>query len=211
MDCSLPGSSVHEILHARVLEWVTIPFSRGSFQTRDRTQVSCIAGRLLTIWTLSWKPISFSLCPFTLKGVPFGHFVRWASMSFSSSHLKSLPRVTPAPGALLPAYYHLWWSVCTPPGTCLVYTPHPRNQRCRHCQSHRWRRAVESTSRSWSRTPGEAPSVQTPGACILCSALRQAGGLHALQWSPSTSYASLLRLSYTFRGSVFGTQGWNAI
>ena len=39
VDCSLPGSSVHGILQARILEWVAIPFSRGSFQPRDRTQV----------------------------------------------------------------------------------------------------------------------------------------------------------------------------
>ena len=44
MDCSLPGSSVHGIFQARVLEWVAIPFSRGSFRPRDWTQVSCIAG-----------------------------------------------------------------------------------------------------------------------------------------------------------------------
>ena len=37
MDCSLPGSSVHEILQARILEWVAIPFSRGSSQPRDQT------------------------------------------------------------------------------------------------------------------------------------------------------------------------------
>ena len=35
MDCSLPGSSVHGILQARILEWVAIPFSRGSSQLRD--------------------------------------------------------------------------------------------------------------------------------------------------------------------------------
>ena len=50
MDYSLPGSSVHGILQARILEWVAIPLSRGSFWPRDRTQVSCIAGRLFTIW-----------------------------------------------------------------------------------------------------------------------------------------------------------------
>ena len=50
MDCSLPGSPVHEILQARVLEWVAISFSTGSFQPRDQTQVSCIAGGFLTSW-----------------------------------------------------------------------------------------------------------------------------------------------------------------
>ena len=45
MDCSPPGSSVHGILQARILEWVTIPFSRGSSWPRYRTWVSYIAGR----------------------------------------------------------------------------------------------------------------------------------------------------------------------
>ena len=46
----LPGSSIHGIFQARLLEWVAIPFSRGSSQPRDWTWVSCIAGRLLTVW-----------------------------------------------------------------------------------------------------------------------------------------------------------------
>ena len=45
MDCSLPGFSVHGILQARILEWVTISFSRGSSRPRDQTRVSCIGGR----------------------------------------------------------------------------------------------------------------------------------------------------------------------
>ena len=48
MDCSLPGSSVHGIPQARLLEWVAVPFSRGSSQPRDQTQVSCIAGGFFT-------------------------------------------------------------------------------------------------------------------------------------------------------------------
>ena len=51
VDCSPPGSSVHGILQARILEWVAISFSRGSFQPRDRSQVSHTAGRLFTIWS----------------------------------------------------------------------------------------------------------------------------------------------------------------
>ena len=49
MDCRPPSSSVHGILQARILEWVAIPFSRVSFQPRDRTQLSCIAGRFFTV------------------------------------------------------------------------------------------------------------------------------------------------------------------
>ena len=50
MDCSLPGFTIHGILQARILEWVAIPFSRGSSQPRDQTWVSWIAGRFFTIW-----------------------------------------------------------------------------------------------------------------------------------------------------------------
>ena len=50
MDCSPPGSSVHGILQARILEWVAIFFSRGSSPPRDRTQVSRIAGRHFNLW-----------------------------------------------------------------------------------------------------------------------------------------------------------------
>ena len=50
MDCNSPGSSVHGILQARILEWVATVFSRGSSQPRDQTWVSCIAGRFFTIW-----------------------------------------------------------------------------------------------------------------------------------------------------------------
>ena len=50
MDCSPPGSSVHGILQATVLEWVAIYFSRGSSRPKDWTQV-CIAGRLFTVCT----------------------------------------------------------------------------------------------------------------------------------------------------------------
>ena len=48
MVCSLPGSSVRGILLAGILQCFAISFSRGSFQPRDRTQVSCTAGRFLT-------------------------------------------------------------------------------------------------------------------------------------------------------------------
>ena len=50
VDCSLPGFSVHGILRARILEWVTISFSRGSSQPRDWTWVSCIGGRRFNLW-----------------------------------------------------------------------------------------------------------------------------------------------------------------
>ena len=50
VDCSLPGSSIHGILQARILEWVAICFSRGSSQPRDRIWVSHIGGRCFNLW-----------------------------------------------------------------------------------------------------------------------------------------------------------------
>ena len=46
--CDPMDYTVHGILQARILEWVAFPFSRGSSQPRDRTQVSCIAGGFFT-------------------------------------------------------------------------------------------------------------------------------------------------------------------
>ena len=69
-DCSLPGSSVYGILQVRVLKWTAISSPRGSFRSRDWTQVSFIAGRFFTNWTtreaqkwdqtLIWSPDSCS-------------------------------------------------------------------------------------------------------------------------------------------------------
>ena len=50
MYCSLPGFSIHGILQARILEWVTISFSRASSRPRDQTWVSRIGGRLFNLW-----------------------------------------------------------------------------------------------------------------------------------------------------------------
>ena len=63
MDCSLPGFSIHGILQARILECVTISFSRGSSPPRDWTRVSHIAGRRFDLWatryTLTqWQALS---------------------------------------------------------------------------------------------------------------------------------------------------------
>ena len=55
MDYSPTGSSVHGILQARILEWVAISFSKGSFLSKNWTRVSHIAGRFLTDWATKWK------------------------------------------------------------------------------------------------------------------------------------------------------------
>ena len=72
-DCSPPGSSVHGILQARILEWVAFPFSRGSSRPRDQTQVSHTAGRCFTIWATRKAQFSSvqSLCCVQLFATPW--------------------------------------------------------------------------------------------------------------------------------------------
>ena len=64
MDCSPPGSSIHGILQARILEWVAYPFSSGSSQPRNRTRVSWTAGRFFT----SWATMEAHIKPVNPKG-----------------------------------------------------------------------------------------------------------------------------------------------
>ena len=56
--------TTHGILQAKILEWVAVPFSRGSSQPRNRTQVSCVAGRFFTNWAIREAPLCSDSCPF---------------------------------------------------------------------------------------------------------------------------------------------------
>ena len=101
MDCSLPGSSIHRILQARILEWVAISFSRGSSWPRDRTRVSCIAGRFFTVWAtreayqfltlvnrpLPWNLSKINLCLFNKSKQLF--FFKETTLVRSDWHVKS--------------------------------------------------------------------------------------------------------------------------
>ena len=90
-DYSWPGSSVHGILQARILEWVAIPFSRRSSRRRDGTWVSHTAGRLLTIWaTYSWEV--FANCTLQASWIP-----RWFS------HRSEISTLTPSLPCSLPS------------------------------------------------------------------------------------------------------------
>ena len=83
LTLSLPGSSDHGILQARIWEWVAIPSSRGSFWSRDRTDVSCspaLAGRFFTTESPG-KP------NYTFKRTQFAHI--------SCKHLSWIPRINP--------------------------------------------------------------------------------------------------------------------
>ena len=82
MACSLPGSSVHGLLQARILEWVASSFSRGSSRPRDQTQVSYIAGRLFTDWSSREVPFINLVRTLIANKSPYSQ-----SYGFSSSHV----------------------------------------------------------------------------------------------------------------------------
>ena len=99
MDHSPPGSSVHRILQARILEWVAIPFSKGSSRPRDRIWVSCIAGRFFTIWakhTQGTRKIPFLLLELgsTLASLDLGHVGKksWVCLLVRGTHKRSRGR-----------------------------------------------------------------------------------------------------------------------
>ena len=64
MDCSPPGSSVHGILQARILEWIAISSSSGSSRPRDRTHISCIGRLILCHLSHQGSPTLFYCCYF---------------------------------------------------------------------------------------------------------------------------------------------------
>ena len=76
--CSPPGFSIHGILHARILEWVAILFSMGSFQPRNWTWVSYIAGRLFTIWATQGSPLSAYYMLSILSGLKYRKMINMA-------------------------------------------------------------------------------------------------------------------------------------
>ena len=61
-DCSLPGSSVHGISQAKILEWVAISFSQGSSQLRDLIRISCFAGGFFTDWATREADMCRDVC-----------------------------------------------------------------------------------------------------------------------------------------------------
>ena len=74
MGSSPPGSSVHGILQARILEWVFMPSSRQSSQARDQTPIYCIAVRFFTDELLGHCNINYNLGGFYTEKHYFSHF-----------------------------------------------------------------------------------------------------------------------------------------
>ena len=108
MDFSLPGSSVHGLSQARILEWVAIPFSRGSSQPRGGTRVFCIEGRFFTIWVKETQISCMNTYKWNLE-----RWYVWTS-SQGSSGVADRPqtcghrRERKGWGKLKSIYYHVW-------------------------------------------------------------------------------------------------------
>ena len=110
MVCILPGSSVPGILQARILNWVAVPFSRGSSQPMDQTQVFHITGRFFTIWATGdflrhlLLPVP-SLCTvwdFTsLPSLILPHLADWTSYPISFLMQCSSPGLSPSEHKLI--------------------------------------------------------------------------------------------------------------
>ena len=107
MACSPPGSSVHGILQARILEWVSIPFSRGSSWPRDWSWVSHIAGRFFTIWVPREAQISRGVCRYSallsweLSTESLFNCLRASSRSGLCSQASAAPPLEPCNPAFL--------------------------------------------------------------------------------------------------------------
>ena len=107
MDCSPPGSSVHGISQARILEWVVISFSRVSSLPRDQTcvsWVSCIDRRIL-YHCATWESLVASLVAQTLKNMPAVQDTQVQSLERGMAKWQSTPAFFPGE-----FYRGAWWT-----------------------------------------------------------------------------------------------------
>ena len=131
MNGNLPGSSVHGIFQARILEWAAISFSMGSSQPRYRTWVSCIADRRFTVWATrealtfqeSWKKSeSVSLSVMSDSAIPW-----------TVAHQTPLPWDFPGKntGVGCHSFSKSWkWLVNTCQKSCRLYVKALKGKRC---------------------------------------------------------------------------------
>ena len=123
MDCSLPGSFVHGILQARILEWVAISFSRGSSRPRYQTRVSCIAGRFFTIWAA--RKAHLCIHVFILPKTPLlsrlPHNIEQSSMCYTVGLCWFVPLYLNMYSDGL--YWHTSWEKGDLPLACCLFRP----------------------------------------------------------------------------------------
>ena len=94
MNCSPPNSSVHGISQARILEWVAMFFSRGSFWIRDWIRISCIGRRILYHWATCETPhcpIPVDYCSCCCYDLPSEPLDQWAFLSILKCKMVPFP------------------------------------------------------------------------------------------------------------------------
>ena len=145
MDCSPPGSSVHGIYQARILEWVAIPFSTESSGPRDGTCVSCIAGRFFTVWA-TWESPELFFLPLEILLSPQ-----------DKGHMFLLPAILTCPvptAAPPPRFLHGWLRKPAPRiwqwTYVLIGDPH---------EALLWRKNLDSRFLLWEPLLTPAPTV----------------------------------------------------
>ena len=122
IDCTPPGSSVHIILQAIILEWVAISFSRGSswpLLTQGQTWVSCIARQILYYWANwealvgMWKVKVAQSCPtlcnpvdYIVYGILQGRILEWVDFPFSRG--SSQPRDRTQVSCIADRFFTSW-------------------------------------------------------------------------------------------------------
>ena len=142
MDCRTPGSSVYGILQARILEWVAISYSRGSFQLRGQTLASCISCNADGFFTTAPPGIPI-LRNEALPPTQHSSQARPGPISFLCSRASILPVLPP------------WWLIpCFPPPRIL----YPR-QGCSQVQP-------------FSKLPAPDPWLATGTWSLLCMIYR---------------------------------------
>ena len=102
MDCRPPGSSVHGILQARILELVAIPFSRGPSWPRDWNWVSCIAGRFFTVWATRIHTHTHTHTHTRLK------VCGWRASSGMARQWRAKGALVPMPPSFQPGLCQVW-------------------------------------------------------------------------------------------------------
>ena len=177
MGCSLPGSSIHGLFRARVLEWVAISFSRRSSRPRDGTRVSCIVGRRFTVWAtrevplLPWcSPSQLPLTPVQIgslethletfgdrhekEELPPPHHPSFFASAWASSQVASIVSpLTSVTFVIMLRKIYWWWILCPRVCVCLCFNFPLERKGIKWKKKTGWKRLPVSASLLFSLVP----------------------------------------------------------
>ena len=186
--CSLPGSSGRGIFQARILEWVTITFSRGLSQARGRTWVSHIAGRFFTAWITSEAEVRWGVAV-KVSGKKRRQTLRGKSTVDSWRPALCLPKAQPS--------------------SELTSNDSQQSLKKQNSQRSMWEIALVFGRRPWPELPvsgniwKEAFSLKRKGCHV-----KPAKGTRRCSWKSEASPASV-SITATKRGFIRGLPKWN--